>query len=94
MDTQGDQTGGVVIGWTVIAGASGFVVNPAQFFYSDGTFTDPGIIEGANPSGYHVAPGTEYQFSLDYSRLRSDPKKASTTGGFVYSPAAPAAVWR
>jgi uncharacterized protein YecT (DUF1311 family) len=94
MDTQGDQTGGVVIGWTVIAGANGFVVNPAQFFYSDGTFTDPGIIQGANPSGYHVAMGTEYQFSIDYSRLTSDPKKATTTGGFVYAPGSPAAVWR
>jgi len=93
MDTQGDQTGGVVIGWTVIAGANGFVVNPAQFFYRDGTFKDAGIIQGANPSGYHVAPGTEYQFNLDYSRLRSDPNKASTTGGFVYAPGAPVAVW-
>ena len=93
MDTQGDQTGGVVIGWTVIAGASGFTVNPTQFFYSDGTFKDAGIIEGANPSGYHVAPGTEYQFSLDYSRLQSDPTKASTTGGFVYAPGAAVAVW-
>ncbi len=93
MDTQGDQTGGVVIGWTVIAGASGFTVNPAQFFYRDGTFTDAGVIQGANPSGYHVAPGTEYQFNLDYSRLRSDPNKASTTGGFVYAPGGPVAVW-
>ena len=94
MDTQGDQTGGVIIGWTVIAGASGFVVNPAQFFYSDGTFKDAGIIAGANPTGYHVAPGTEYQFSLDYSRLPSNPNKASATGGFVYAPGAPVAVWR
>jgi uncharacterized protein YecT (DUF1311 family) len=94
MDTQGDQTGGVIIGWTVIAGASGFVVDPAQFFYSDGTFKDAGIIAGANPNGYHVAPGTEYQFSLDYSRLKSDPNKASTTGGYVYAPGAPVAVWR
>jgi uncharacterized protein YecT (DUF1311 family) len=94
MDTQGDQTGGVVIGWTVIAGASGFVVNPAQFRYIDGTFTDPGIIEGANPSGHHVAPGTEYQFNVDYSRLKSDPNKATTTGGFVYAPGPQVAVWR
>jgi uncharacterized protein YecT (DUF1311 family) len=93
MDTQGDQTGGVVIEWTVIAGASGFAVNPAQFFYSDGAFADPGIIQGANPSGYHVAPGTEYQFGMDYSRQSSDLNKASTTGGFVYAPGSPVAVW-
>ena len=31
VDTQGDATGGVIIAWTIIAGASGFVVNPAQF---------------------------------------------------------------
>jgi len=94
VDTQGDQTGGVIIAWTVIAGANGFVVNPAQFFYSDGTFKDAGIIEKPDPSGHHVAPGTEYQFGIDYSRLRSDPNKATTTGGFVYAPGRPAAVWR
>jgi len=95
VDTQGDTSGGgVIIAWTVIAGANGFVVNPAQFFYSDGTFKDAGIIEKPDPSGHHVAPGTEYQFGFDYSRLKSDPSKATTTGGFVYAPGAPAAVWR
>jgi len=94
LDTQGDvRASGIIAAWIVIAGANGFVVNPAQFFYSDGTFTDPGILEGANPSGYHVAMGTEYQFNIDYSRMRSDPNKATTTGGFVYAPGAPAAVW-
>jgi uncharacterized protein YecT (DUF1311 family) len=94
VDTQGDQTGGVIIGWIVIAGANGFVVNPAQFFYSDGKFTDAGIIENPDPRGHHVAAGTEYQFGIDYSRLRSDPNQATTTGGFVYAPGTPAAVWR
>lgn len=93
VDTQGDQTGGVVIAWTVIAGADGFVVNPAQFSYRDGAFTDAGIIQGPNPGGHHVAPGTEYTFGFDYSRLQSDPNKATTTGGFVYAPGAPVAVW-
>jgi hypothetical protein len=94
VDTQGDTTGGVIIAWTVIAGASGFVVNPAQFSYSDGTFKDAGIIEQPDPSGHRVRPGAEYTFGVDYSRLRSDPNKATTTGGFVYAPGAPAAVWR
>jgi uncharacterized protein YecT (DUF1311 family) len=94
VDTQGDQTGGVIIGWMVIAGANGFVVNPAQFRYSDGTFTDAGIIEQPDPSGHHVAAGSQYQFGIDYSRLQSDPNKATTTGGFVYAPGSPAAIWR
>jgi uncharacterized protein YecT (DUF1311 family) len=94
VDTQGDQTGGVIIAWTVIAGANGFVVNPAQFFYSDGTFKDAGIIGQPDPSGHRVTPGTEYTFGIDYSRLGSNPKKATTTGGFVYAPGSPVAVWR
>jgi uncharacterized protein YecT (DUF1311 family) len=95
VDTQGDTSGGgVIIAWTVIAGADGFVVNPAQFFYSDGTFKDAGVIQGTNPSGHHVAPGTEYTFGFDYSHLSSDPDSAKGTGGYVYAPGTPAAVWR
>jgi len=95
VDTQGDESGGgVIIAWTVIAGADGFVVNPAQFFYSDGTFTDAGIIQGANPSGHHVAPGTEYTFGFDYSHISADPDSAKGTGGYVYAPGAPVAIWR
>ncbi len=94
VDTQGDKTGGVVIAWTVIAGAGGFVVNPAQFFYSDGTFKDAGIIEQPDPSGHRVAQGTEYTFGIDYSALAHDPGKAKGSGGFVYAPGTPAAVWR
>jgi uncharacterized protein YecT (DUF1311 family) len=95
VDTQGDTSGGgVIIAWTVIAGADGFVVNPAQFFYSDGAFTDAGIIQGTNPSGHHVAPGTEYQFGFDYSHISSDPNSAKGAGGYVYAPGTPVAVWR
>jgi uncharacterized protein YecT (DUF1311 family) len=94
VDTQGDATGGVIIAWTIIAGASGFVVNPAQFIYSDGTFTDPGIIEKPDPSGYRVAPGAEYTFGIDYSTLTHDPNQAKGTGGFTYVPGTPVAVWR
>jgi uncharacterized protein YecT (DUF1311 family) len=95
VDTQGDTGGGgVIIAWTVIAGADGFVVNPAQFFYSDGTFKDAGVVQGTNPSGHHVAPGTEYQFGFDYSHLTSDPNQAKGNGGYVYAPGAPVAIWR
>jgi len=94
VDTQGDATGGVIIAWTVIAGADGFVVNPAQFFYSDGTFKDAGIIEKPDPSGHRVAPGTEYTFGIDYSLLTHDPNPSQASGGFVYEPVGPAAIWR
>jgi len=94
VDTQGDATGGVIIAWTIIAGANGFVVNPAQFFYSDGTFKDAGIIEKPNPSGHRVVPGTEYTFGIDYSNLTHDPNPTTASGGFEYAPVGPAAVWR
>jgi len=94
IDTQGDATGGAVIAWVIIAGADGFVVNPAQFFYSDGAFTDTGKIQGANPSGHRVTQGTEYQFSIDYSRLSADPGAGKGSGGWVYAPGTLVAVWR
>jgi uncharacterized protein YecT (DUF1311 family) len=94
IDTQGDSTGGAIIAWVIIAGADGFVVNPAQFYYSDGSFTDQGIVQSPAPgSGYKVAPGAEYQFSIDYSTLRSDPN-GGKNGGWVYAPGAPVAVWQ
>jgi uncharacterized protein YecT (DUF1311 family) len=89
IDTQGDATGGAVIAWVIIAGADGFVVNPARFYYSDGTFTDAGTVQGANPNGHRVAPGTEYQFSVDYSHLAAGPQ--SVNRGWVYAPGAPGA---
>jgi hypothetical protein len=49
IDTQGDETGGVIVAWVIIGGAQGFVVNPSQFMYRDGSFTDPGIIELPSP---------------------------------------------
>jgi hypothetical protein len=90
-DTQGDATGGVVISWVIIAGADGFAVNPAQFFYKDGSFTDAGKVQAPDPSGHRVAPGTKYQFSVDYSHLSADPGKG---GGWTYVPGAPVATWR
>ena len=93
IDTQGDATGGAIIAWVIIAGPNGFAVSPAQFHYSDGAFTDAGKVQGPDPSGHRVAPGTEYQFSIDYSRLSADPH-AGKGGGWVYAPGTPAAVWR
>jgi uncharacterized protein YecT (DUF1311 family) len=94
IDTQGDATGGAIIAWVIIAGSDGFVVNPAQFAYRDGAFTDAGIIQGASPSGYRVAPGAEYQFNIDYSKLSADPNAGKGHGGWVYAPGTPVAVWR
>jgi hypothetical protein len=93
IDTQGDATGGAIIAWVIIAGPDGFAVSPAQFHYSDGAFTDAGKVRGPDPSGHQVAPGTEYQFSIDYSRLSAD-QNAGKGGGWVYAPGAPVAVWR
>jgi uncharacterized protein YecT (DUF1311 family) len=94
MSAQGDETGGAIIEWFIIAGAEGFAVNPAQFSYADGAFTDAGTaVKGTSPSGHRVTAGTEYQFGIDYSRLSADPN-AGKGGGWIYAPGAPAAVWR
>jgi uncharacterized protein YecT (DUF1311 family) len=95
IDTQGDTTGGVIIAWVIIGGSQGFVINPAQFYFSDGAFTDKGILQPpAAASGYRVAAGAEYQFGVDYSHLSSDPNEAKGSGGFVYAPGNPVALWR
>ncbi|MGO9218446.1 MAG: lysozyme inhibitor LprI family protein [Streptosporangiaceae bacterium] len=93
-DTQGDSTGGVIIAWVVIGGADGFLVNPAQFSYVDGSFTDQGKVQAPNPAGHRVSPGAEYQFDIDYSRLSADPHAGRDTGGWVYAPGTPVADWR
>jgi uncharacterized protein YecT (DUF1311 family) len=83
IDTQGDQTGGVIIAWVIIGGYKGFTVTPGSFTYVDGSFTDKGIVEG-HPSGHQVAAGTEYVFDIDYSNLAHDPNGAKGTGRFEY----------
>ena len=93
IDTQGDQTGGAVISWVIIGGAEGFVVNPKQFYYADGSFTDPGIIQPPDPTYHRVATGVMFQFGIDYSRLSHDPNATKGTGGYVYAPGAPVATW-
>jgi uncharacterized protein YecT (DUF1311 family) len=94
IDTQGDQTGGAVISWVIIGGAQGFVINPKQFYYQDGSFTDAGIIQGPDPTYHKVATGVMYQFGIDYSTLSRDPNAAQGSGGYVYVPGTPVAIWQ
>jgi hypothetical protein len=91
--TQGDETGGVIIAWTIIGGADGFVVNPKQFYYQDGSFTDPGIVGPPDPTYHRVATGKEFQFGIDYSKLRDDPNKSQAGSVYLYAPGSPAAEW-
>ena len=91
--SQGDATGSVIITWTVIAGANGFVVNPLQYYYRNGYFKDAGIMEQPDQAGHVVAPGTEYAFSIDYSNLAHDPYRYQDPGQFIYAPAGELAVW-
>jgi uncharacterized protein YecT (DUF1311 family) len=90
LSTQGDQTGGAVVTWIVVGGAQGFVINPKQFFYMDSPFTDPGAVQPPDPSYHRVPAGKEYQFSVDYTNLAKDPGKS---GGYVYAPGDPVAMW-
>jgi hypothetical protein len=46
---------------------------------------------GGGADGFLVNPG---QFSIDYSHLSADPHSGKRTGGWVYAPDTPAAVWR
>ena len=93
LDTQGDQSGGGIIAWIIIGGADGFVVNPAQFYFSDGSFTDPGVVQPPDPAYHRVGAGQEYQFLIDYSHLSAAPM-GNPAEGFVYAPGIPVAIWQ
>jgi len=93
ISTQGDQTGGAIVAWVVVGGADGFVINPRQFFFQDGSFTDAGVVEPPDPTYHRVATGQEYQFSIDYSALSKDPNASKSAAGYLYAPGAPVAVW-
>jgi uncharacterized protein YecT (DUF1311 family) len=93
ISTQGDQTGGAVVAWVIVGGANGFVVNPRQFYFQDGSFTDPGVPEPSTPSYYRVPAGKEFQFSIDYSKLSKDPNASKGDAGYLYAPGNPVAVW-
>ncbi len=93
LSTQGDQSGtGSIIAWTIIGGADGFIVNPRQFYYADGSFTDYGTIVGPNPTYHRVATGVEYVFDIDYSHLNQAPA-GNPNSGFEYVPGTPVAIW-
>jgi uncharacterized protein YecT (DUF1311 family) len=93
LSTQGDQSGtGSIIAWTIIGGADGFIINPKQFYYADGSFTDYGTIVGPNPTYHRVATGVEYVFDIDYSHLSSAPT-GNPNAGFEYVPGTPVAIW-
>lgn len=92
INTQGDQTGGAIVAWMIIGGADGFVINPRQFYFSDGSFTDYGIVQPPDPAYHRVGTGVEYQFSIDYSHLSAAP--AGGGGGYAYVPGTQVAVWQ
>jgi len=93
LSTQGDQSGtGSIIAWTIIGGADGFIINPKQFYYADGSFTDSGTIVGPNPTYHKVAAGVEYVFDIDYSHLNQAPT-GNASAGFEYVPGTPVAIW-
>ena len=93
ISTQGDQTGGAVVAWVVVGGANGFVVNPRQFYFQDGSFTDPGVPEPSTPSYYRVPAGKKFEFDIDYSKLAKDPNADKSAAGYLYAPGKPVAVW-
>ena len=76
-----------------MGGADGFVVNPKQFYFQDGSFTDPGVVQGPNPAFHRVATGARYEFDIDYSKLSKDPNANKSGAGYLYAPGAPVAVW-
>ncbi len=94
INTEGDQTGGAIVAWVIVGGADGFVVNPKQFYFQDGSFTDAGIVQPPNPTYHRVPTGQEYQFSIDYSTLSKDPNANKSAAGYFYAPGTPVAVWR
>ncbi len=56
------------------------MVNPKQFYYADGSFTDPGIIQPPDPTYHRVATGVMFQFGIDYSRGSCRYQSVSTQG--------------
>jgi uncharacterized protein YecT (DUF1311 family) len=93
ISTQGDQTGGAVVAWVIVGGPNGFVVNPRQFYFQDGSFTDPGVPEPSTPSYYRVPTGKKFEFDIDYSKLAKDPNADKSAAGYLYAPGNPVAVW-
>ena len=70
------------------------MINPKQFYFQDGSFTDAGIVEPPNPAFHRVPTGKEYQFSIDYSTLSKDPNANKSGAAYLYAPGAPVALWK
>ena len=85
ISTQGDQTGGAVVAWVIVGGANRFVVNPRQFYFQDGSFTDPGVPEPSTPAYYRVPTGMKFEFDIDYSKLAKDPNADKSAAGYLYA---------
>ena len=91
INTQGDQASGEIVAWVIIGGADGFVINPRQFYFINGSLTDHGVVQPPDPAYHLVGTGVEYTFSIDYSHLPALP--AAAVEGYVYEPGTPAAIW-
>jgi hypothetical protein len=46
-----DISGSAIIAWIIIGDADGFTVNPSQFYFSDGSFTDRGVVHRTANAG-------------------------------------------
>jgi uncharacterized protein YecT (DUF1311 family) len=93
MAAEGDGHGGAIVAWTIIAGAHGFLVSPAQFYFRDGSFTDHGTPGSPSSSDHQVVPRAEYQFNIDYRHLSADPGATKGNGAYLYVPGTPVASW-
>jgi uncharacterized protein YecT (DUF1311 family) len=92
INAQGDQAEGEIVAWVIIGGADGFVINPKQFYFINGSRTDYGSIQSPSPAYHRVGTGAEYTFNIDYSHLPAVPAAAGE--GYVYVPGTPVALWQ
>jgi uncharacterized protein YecT (DUF1311 family) len=92
INTQGDQAEGEIVAWVIIGGADGFVINPKQFYFINGSRADYGIIQSPSPAYHRVGTGAEYTFNIDYSHLPALPGAAGE--GYVYVPGTPVDLWQ
>jgi hypothetical protein len=86
------QADGEIVAWVIIGGADGFVINPKQFYFVNGSRTDYGLVQPPNPAYHRVATGVEYTFNIDYSHLPAVPAAAGE--GYRYGPGTPVAIWQ
>ena len=84
-----------IVAWVIVGGADGFVVNPKQFYFQDGSFTDPGIARAAEPRLFTASrPARSTSSPSTTPRLAKDPNANKSAAGYLYAPGTPVAVWR